>query len=73
MIDLVLVDSKDQEYERVNGNCHYEKIDIPTYSWKITKKWSKLVPIFGPCLDTFGSLSSYNQPYFQMKHVIYSH
>ena len=32
MIDLVQVDSKDQEYERVNGNCHYEKRDIPTYS-----------------------------------------
>ena len=73
MVDLVLVDSKDQEYERVNGNCRYEKRDIPTYLWKITKKWSKIVPIFGPCSDTFDSLSGYNQPDFQMKHVIYSH
>ena len=73
MIDLVLVDGKDQQYERVNGNCHYEKRDIPSYLWKITKKWSKILPIFGPCSDTFDSLSSYNQSDFHMKHVIYSH
>jgi hypothetical protein len=28
MVDLVLVDSKDHEYERFNGNCHYEKRDV---------------------------------------------